>query len=248
MRPPNIFSIRNIVVGLLALLAVVPLMYAERPQQPGREQAQRSAPAQVSRPSPRPAPVQRQTGAVDRFNHGTLRHIDAQVVRQPVTINYRADVHRNILAHHDIDVDIHRTQFWHGFVFGVRIAALRAGYFQLFINGAPYYYDDGIYYQQTNNFYQEIYPPAGAVVMALPDGAVEIDAGNIIYYYAGGAFYTQNDSGFVIVAAPMGILVPEPPQGAVQVFVNGIALYQFNGVYYQPIFNNGVTQYITVSM
>lgn len=97
----------------------------------------------------------------------------------------------------------------------------------------------------------------------MPDGAIEIDAGNLIYYYAGGAFYVQQDDGFVIAPAPMGVAVPELPPGAVQVSLNqkgtnldelqtgglatggGSVAYQFNGIYYQPVFVNGVTQHMT---
>jgi len=113
------------------------------------------------------------------------------------------------------------------------------------VNGAPYYYDDGIYYQQAGDDYQEVYPPLGADVPELPDGAIEIDAGNLAYYYAGGAFYVQQDGGFVIAPTPMGVTVPELPPGAVQVSVNGGVAYQFNGIYYRPVFVNGVTQYMT---
>jgi len=148
-------------------------------------------------------------------------------------------------VHRDAEVDIHRRQFWHGFVFGERRHGLREGYLQLSVYGAPYIYDDGIYYQQAGDDYQEVYPPLGADVQALPDGAIQIEAGNLIYYYAGGAFYVQQDNGFVIVPPPMGVAVPELPPGAVQVSVKGGVAYQFNGIYYQPVFVNGVTQYMT---
>jgi len=113
------------------------------------------------------------------------------------------------------------------------------------VNGAPYYYDDGIYYQQAGNDYQAVYPPVGANIPGLPYGAIEIYAGNLAYYYAGGAFYVQQVSGFVIAAPPMGVTVPELPPGAVQVSVNNGVAYQFNGIYYRPVFANGVTQYMT---
>jgi len=43
----------------------------------------------------------------------------------------------------------------------------------------------------------------------------------------------------------MGVVVPELPPGAVQVSVNNRLAYQFNGIYYEPVFVNGVTQYMT---
>lgn len=250
MRFTNVASIRKIVVGLVTLLATLPLIYAQRPQQSQREEAApRSEPAPRSQPAPRSAPsrtpVQRSPVVVDRVNHGTIRHVDTHVVQRPVEVQHGFDQRQHIVVHHDVDVDIGRSRFWHGFVFGARLHGLRAGYVQLFVNGAPYYYDDGIYYQQAGNDYQEVYPPVGADVQELPEGAIEINAGNLIYYYAGGAFYVQQDGGFVIAPTPIGVTVSELPPGAVQVVVNGGVAYQFNGIYYQPVFLNGVTQYTT---
>jgi len=93
--------------------------------------------------------------------------------------------------------------------------------------------------------YQAVYPPVGATITGLPDGAIAVDAGNLTYYYAGGAFYVQQDGGYVIVPTPIGVTVPELPPGAAQISINGSVAYQFNGVYYQPVFVNGVTQYMT---
>jgi len=114
------------------------------------------------------------------------------------------------------------------------------------VNNAPYFYDDGIYYQQVGSDYQEVYPPVGAVLTELPDGAIEVDDGSLVYYYAGGAFYVQQDGGFVIVPTPLGVIVPELPPGVVQLSAGNSALYQFNEVCYQPVFVNGVTQYRTL--
>jgi len=257
MRFTNIASITKFEVGLLVLLATVTLVYAEqRPQQ-----SKRAEPAPRSEPSR--APVQSSPVGVDRVNHGTLRHVDTQVVQRPVAVQHPVAVQRpvevqhsaevqhrfpnygTVIRHVDPHVDIGRRQLWHGFVFGERLHGLRPGYIQLFLNGVPYCYDAGIYYQQVGNDYQEIYPPVGAYVQELPPGAIEIDAGNLIYYYACGAFYVQQDGGFVIVPTPIGVTVPELPPGAVQVSINGGLAYQFNGIYYQPVFMNGVTQYTT---
>ena len=182
---------------------------------------------------------------VDRSNHGNIRHVDTHVVQRSAEVPHRFEQHQQILVHHDVEVDIQRPQFWHSFDFGARRHSLREGCFPLWVSGLPYYYDDGIYYQQAGDDYQEVYPPVGAIVQALPDGAIAIDVGNLTYYYAGGAFYVQQNGGFIIAAAPMGVTVPELPPGAVQISVNGGVAYQFNGIYYQPMFVNGVTQYMT---
>ena len=165
--------------------------------------------------------------------------------QRPIEEHRDIDVHKNVYVHRDVDVDVYHSQSWHGFVFGRRVDALRAGYRPVFVNGASYYYNDGIYYQQAGSGYQEVYPPVGVDIPELPGGAIGIEAGNLDYYYAGGAFYVQQNGGFVITAPPMGVVVPELPPGAVQVSVNGGVAYQFNGIYYQPVFMNGVTQYMT---
>jgi hypothetical protein len=248
MRFTNIISIKNIGFCLLALLATLPLVYAQRPQQSQREEpAPRSEPARtpVQRSEPTRTPVQRSPVVVDRVNHGTIRHVDTHVVQRPVEVQHGFNQRQQVLVHHDVEVDVNRTRFWSSFSFGARRHGLWAGYVQLFVGGSPYYYDDGIYYQQAGDDYQEVYPPVGASITSLPDGAFEIDAGNITYYYAGGAFYVQQGGGFVIAPTPIGVTVPELPPGAVQVAVNGGVAYQFNGIYYQPVFVNGVTQYTT---
>ena len=267
MRFTNLSFIRNIGVGLVALLVSLPLIYAQRSQPAGGgrgdqgdrsdrgDRGDRGAPAARSESAPRgePArtPAERSPAVVDRSNHGSIRHIDSHGVERPVVehreidVHHEVEMHRGIVAHRDVEVDVHRSQFWHGFVFGSRLHNLRGGYLRVFVGNAPYFYDDGIYYQQMGDAYQAVYPPVGAIIPGLPDGTIEVYAGNSVYYYAGGAFYVQQSGGFVIAPPPMGVVVPELPPGTIQVAVNNRLAYQFNGIYYQPVFVNGVTQYMT---
>jgi hypothetical protein len=249
MKFANSVSNRKIVVGFAALFAAIPLLYAQRQQEGGRsEPAQRSEPA---RAEPARAPVQRsQPAFVDRSNHGSVRHFDTHTVpsrpvQLPVGVRPGFDSQHDVFVHHDVDVDFRHDRFWHGFRYGARFGVLPVGYFALQVNGSPYFYDDGIYYQQADDGYQEVYPPVGADVPELPDGAVEIDAGDQVYYYAGGAFYVQTDNGYDVAPPPIGVTVPELPPGAIQVAVSGGVAYQFNGIYYRPVFVDGVTQYMT---
>jgi|SRR5580704_15927768 hypothetical protein len=251
MRFAKSISCRNIGVALAALLVAWPLLYAQQRQQPGGrpEPAPRSEPA---RAEPSRAPVQRsQPAFVDRSNHGSVRHVDTYtapsrpVETRPVEARPGFDSHHDVYVHHDVDVDFRHDRFWHGFRYGARFGVLPVGYVSIMVGGSPYFYDDGIYYQQADDGYQEVYPPVGADVPQPPDGAVEIDAGGQTYYYAGGAFYVQQGDGYVIAPTPIGVTVPELPPGAVQVAVNGGIAYQFNGIYYQPVFVDGVTQYTT---
>ena len=260
MRFTKLPSIKKISFGLLALLVSLPLIYAQRSQPSDRSDrsergGERSAPAARSEPAPRVepvrAPMEHALASVDRSNHGSIRHFDTHVVERPlvehreIDVHHEVDMHRGIIAHHDVDVDFHQPRYWHGFAFGARFHTLRGGGLRIFVGNAPYFYDDGIFYQQIGDDYQTVYPPVGAIVPRLPDGAFEVYAGNIAYYYAGGAFYVQQSGGFVIAPPPMRVVVPELPPGAVQVSVNNRLAYQFNGIYYEPVFVNGVTQYMT---
>lgn len=250
----KLISIRNVGFGVVALLATLPLLYAQHSQSSGR-----GAPAPFSEPAhgprsepahgPRSEPVHEVTQhspvMVDRSAHGSIRHVDAHVVEHPVEVHRDFNAHQQVIVHHDRDVDVNRPRYWHSFLFGARRHGLREGCLPLFVNGVPFFYDDGIYYQQAGDDYTAVYPPVGATIPALPDGAIEIFAGNMVYYYAGGAFYVQQDGGFVIAPTPMGVVVPELPPGNVMVMLSGRVVYQFNGIYYQPVFVNGLTQYQT---
>ena len=201
---------------------------------------------------------------VDRSVHGSVRHAETHVIERPEPVRReperptevrreparpevrREEPHRDVFVHRDVEADVHRHRDWDDFVFHHRLGALPLGFLTLNIGGAPYYYDNGIYYQPADGGYEEVYPPVGAMLPAPPDGAIEIQAGNQIYYYAGGAFYLQQPDGtYAIAPTPIGVVVPELPPGAVQVSVGGRLAYQFNGIYYEPVFVNGVTQYET---
>ena len=224
---------RTIVSGLLMLSLAFPLLCADR-------NGSRAA-------APRAT-------VVDRTSHGSVRHVDTHVVQRPAEVRTTKVVTRtvvtaphNVVVHRDVEADVHRAHVWDGFAFGRRLRALPVGFLNFQVGGVPYWYDDGIYYQQAADGYQEVYPPTGAEIPQPPDGAIEIDGGGgQVYYYAGGAFYEQQaDGSYAIVSTPIGIVVPELPPGAAPVSINGTTAYQFNGVDYEPVFVNGVTQYQT---
>ena len=233
----------GVAVGVSALLIALPLIHAQRG---GAPRGGGGAPhVEAARPA-----------MVDRSSHGSIRHVDTQVVQRPVevrrepehAVEARHEVvpRHEVVVHHDVEADVHRAHFWNDFAFHRRLAALPLGFLALQIGGVPYDYCDGIYYQPADGGYQEVYPPVGAEIPQLPDGALAIDVGGQTYYYAGGGFYAQQPDGtFALVPPPLGAVVPDLPPGAIQVSVNGTVAYQFNGVYYEPIFVNGVTQYQT---
>ena len=250
----------TLAVGLTGLLLALPLIGAQR-----RGAAPRAA-------APRPAMVDRSSHGSIRHaeTHVVQRPVEARG-EQPARgggfrggaeprgggfrggaeprgggFGYGAGLRGGSFVHHDVEADFHHRRHWDDFAFGRRFAALPFGCVTLQIGGAPYYYDDGLYYQPADGGYQEVYPPLGADVPQPPDGAIAIEAGGMTYYYAGGAFYLQQPDGtFAIAPPPIGVVVPELPPGAVQVAVAGTIAYQFNGIYYEPVFVNGVTQYQT---
>ena len=279
----NMTYVKSIGFGVLALLATLPLIYAERPEMCGRGGGESRGGGEGGGGS-RSASVERSPVFVDRPNHGSIRHLDTNVIQRPVTMtpNFASQqrtaattanvdaqqsqaararnstAEQRSLAPQDVDADVNVRRNSDNFALGARRHGLRAGYARLLLNNQPYYYDDGIYYQQYGDVsqdnegspdadYQEVYPPVGANIATLPDGAVEIDAENSTYFYAAGAFYVEQDDGYVIVASPIGVVVPELPPGAVATPYNNGVAYQFNGTYYQPVFVNGVTQYVTVA-
>lgn len=242
----------HLAVGLCASLVAMPLISAERGAAP--------------RPGPAPHAAPARPAVVDRTSHGSIRHAETHVVQRPVEqsrepqrpaevrrepqrpveVGHEARPRPGIVVRHDFEADVRRPHRWDDFAFGRRLASLPLGFLALHLGAVPYYYSDGIYYQAVDGNYQEVYPPAGAVIPQPPDGAIEIVAGNQTYYYAGGAFYLQQPDGtFAVAPTPLGVVVPELPPGAVPVSVNGAVAYQFNGIYYEPVFVNGVTQYQT---
>lgn len=187
------------------------------------------------------------TVVVDRTSHGSIRHVNTDVVRS-VEVHHDDGIPRHgFHVHQDVETDLHFLYPWNDFAFGLRCDALPLGYLTLRVGATTYYYSGGIYYQLASGGYVEVYPPAGAVVPQPPDGAIEIADNGQTYYYAGGAFYIQQpDFTYAVAPTPIGVVVPELPPGAIQVSVNGTPAYQFNGTYYEPTFVNGVTQYETV--
>ena len=260
MKRIPISVIEKIGFGLAVLLLALPPIHAQGPRDPGRGEfpdrgASPRAPGERG-PGGRGAPPlpgselagsreERGPSSVDRFLHGSIRHLDMDLFAPPLPPLREFGPRQRIIVHRDVDVEVNRPRFWHGFVFGERRSDLRAGYLQILVNNVPYYYDEGIYYRKVDDGYQEVYPPAGATIPEAPDGAIEVQAEDRTYYYAGGAFYVRQGIEFVVAAAPMGVIVPELPPDAARVALNFGVAYRFNAVYYRPVFVNGVTQYRT---
>ena len=113
-----------------------------------------------------------------------------------------------------------------------------------------YQYDNGTYYQETQQDGQTAYvvvpAPIGAKVPTLPDDSSPITFGSNTYYYYASTFYLGDGSDYVVVQPPVGAVVPYAPDGAEQKTVNGIDYLVYGGIYYQAKSDNGDVVYEVV--
>ncbi|MGH7967221.1 MAG: DUF6515 family protein [Limisphaerales bacterium] len=146
----------------------------------------------------------------------------------------------------DIDRDRDGAYFWSHYRPGIVISTLPPGSVPLSVGVTPYYYDQGVFYENSPSGYVVVPPPVGAVVTSLPPGPEALAAGSQVYYYAGGSFYVQRpEGGFVVEPTPVGVIVNTLPAGAVPVTINGVLYYEADGAYFLPVMENGVTAYET---
>lgn len=113
-----------------------------------------------------------------------------------------------------------------------------------------YQYDNGTYYQETQQDGQTAYvvvpAPIGAKVPTLPSDNTQITVGSTVYYYYASTFYTQSGSDYVVVQPPVGATVSYVPDGYEKKEVNSIQYYVYNGIYYLPKSDNGDIVYVVV--
>ena len=147
----------------------------------------------------------------------------------------------------------HPTHFWHPFGFFLATLATTAIIVSIADHdSSKVYYDNGTYYEQSNQSGQSGYvvvpAPIGARVPTLPDGNTEITVGSTDYYYYAGTFYVQDTDQvhYVVVQAPVGAVVPYLPDGNEKKKISDIQYYVYDGIYYQPKSSNGQVVYQVV--
>jgi len=158
------------------------------------------------------------------------------------------------IEHHERErrrLDIGRERasayFWSGYRPGLIISSLPPGSVPIEVGPNPYYYYQGVYYENSPSGYVVATPPVGAAVGSLPPGAEAVAAGPNVYYYAGGSFYLpQPQGGFTVAPPPLGVTVNELPPGAVPITINGVLYYEAEGAYFLPVMEEGTTVYTTV--
>jgi len=230
---------------LLAVGAFCPHLHAGWSSLQGNN---RSAPARPSAPRPQPGVVR--VPELRQAVNPVVReqtHIVERVQPAPMSV----DRTRAVVADRqrmDVDEDRRQSFFWSDFHAGMRIDNLPDGYLRIGVRGHPFFYFEGVFYDDGPSGYVTVAPPVDAVISELPPGAETVTMGDTVYYYAAGAFYIQQpDGSYVVVAAPMGVTVTLLPPDATPVVINGTTCYQADGTYYQPVMQNGVTAYLTIA-
>jgi len=209
--------------------SAAPAQTAPRPQ----PQVHQSQP--VTHPEPHQAaePAREQTRPVEHFQ--TPAKVEQARADQ-------ADRQRM-----DIAPERSQSSFWSNYRPGMRIDRLPDGFHRIAVRGHPYFYFEGLFYDEGPSGYIIIAPPIDAEIAELPPAVETVLLGDTVYYYAAGAFYIQQaDGSYIVVAPPMGVTVSMLPPDAVAVVFNGATYYQADGIYYLPVMQNGVVVYLTV--
>ena len=220
----------------------------------------RPAPAVVNRPAPPPPrPVVVPQGTINGGGRNVGNHDFGRAGSAPPpprVVNAR--INANVNVYHTNARVAYRPYAFHPYhpyrwgpswhPLGFFLSSLAADAFYFSVAGSPYYYDDGVYYQQANGGYDVVAAPIGALVAALPPGYETFQLGDDTYFYYGGSFYINTGQGYQVVQAPPGAVVSEVPDGATEQDIDGQTYLLYNGTYFQPVSQDGQDAYQVVQM
>jgi hypothetical protein len=121
------------------------------------------------------------------------------------------------------------------------------------VQGAPYYYANGVYYQPapSGSGYVVVQAPPGASLTSLPPAAVAVQANGQTYEYLNGIFYQgsytpSGQYGYTVVQAPQGATVYSLPQGAQSQLVAGAKYYTYGSTWFRAFYSGNETVYMVV--
>jgi hypothetical protein len=136
---------------------------------------------------------------------------------------------------------------WHPWGFFVTTMAATA--IIISIQNQAYYYDQGVYYIESDGGYTVIEAPVGATIKVLPEGSetVIINETTNNYYY-GGTYYEETDEGYTVVPPTAGTVVENLPEGGEEVKIGDITYVVLGDVYYQPVEVDGNKMYEVVEV
>jgi hypothetical protein len=136
---------------------------------------------------------------------------------------------------------------WHPWGFFITTLAVTA--VVVSVNNQPYYYDQGVYYVESNGGYTVVQAPEGAVIKELPKNTQEVVVNETTNnYYYGGTYYEEAPGGFKVVPPTAGTVVENLPEGAEEVRMGEQTYVQYGDIYYQPVQVDGKNMYEVVNL
>jgi len=132
---------------------------------------------------------------------------------------------------------------------GVFVATIAVTAIVVNSQSQQYYYDNGVYYVQSDGGYTVVEAPAGVSVKALPKEAqtVVVNETTNNYYYAG-TYYEKKGDEYVVVPPTAGTVVENLPKGGEEVKIGEVTYVQVGKTYYQPIKKDGKDMYEVVNV
>jgi hypothetical protein len=115
------------------------------------------------------------------------------------------------------------------------------------VGGVAYRYDQGIFWLQQGEEFLVVTAPVGAVVGALPRGAMRVPFGGASYWYFFGAFYAERDGTYAVIRPPAGLTVHYLPDGYTREKAGGADVFRFGETLFKPVFVQGVLAYQVVA-
>lgn len=92
--------------------------------------------------------------------------------------------------------------------YGFRVSAFYPDeYYPVWVGGARYYYDDGLYYNNVGGNYVVVSPPMGAVVSSIPSDFQAVNINGVTYFTDNGVYYIHTPSGYQVVSQPQAAAV-----------------------------------------
>lgn len=107
--------------------------------------------------------------------------------------------------------DEHAYYHWHDHPhYGYRTHFLPEGAFVVWVDGARYFYYDGLYYMRDGDVYELVSPPIGAYVSSIPPDFQPVSINGRIYYTDGGVYYLLTEHhGYKVVPTPVVYQQPQ---------------------------------------
>ncbi len=154
--------------------------------------------------------------------------------------------------HHGHHMHRGPTVFWHPIGFFLTAMAVTAIVVSVSNSNKEYYYDNGTYYEESDqdgqSGYVAVAAPIGATVPSLPDSSSQITVGDNTYYYYASTFYQADTDGehYVVVQPPVGAVVPYLPDGYAKSTIDKTEYYIYASIYYLPTSEDGDIYYKVV--